>query len=51
MSSIRLENVSVEIPIYNGVDRSLKINLFRSTGAAKILRYGAAFRGRPEGKA
>jgi ABC-type polysaccharide/polyol phosphate transport system ATPase subunit len=38
MSSIRLDNVSVEIPIYSGVDRSLKLNLFRSTGAAGILR-------------
>jgi hypothetical protein len=34
MSSIRLDNVLVEIPIYSGVDRSLKFNLFRSTGAA-----------------
>jgi ABC-type polysaccharide/polyol phosphate transport system ATPase subunit len=38
MSSIRLNNVLVEIPIYSGVDRSLKFNLFRSTGAGKILR-------------
>jgi homopolymeric O-antigen transport system ATP-binding protein len=42
MSHISLDRVSVEIPIYSGVDRSLKFSLFRSAaGSAKILARSA----------
>ncbi len=37
MSSIQLDKVSVEIPIYSGVDRSLKLNLFRSANITGML--------------
>jgi ABC-type polysaccharide/polyol phosphate transport system ATPase subunit len=38
MSHISLDRVSVEIPIYSGLDRSLKLSLFRSAGGAGMLR-------------
>lgn len=38
MSHISLDRVSVEIPIYSGLDRSLKLNLFRSAGGATVFR-------------
>jgi len=41
MSHISLDRVSVEIPIYSGVDRSLKFSLFRSAGGAAMLRRTA----------
>src|SRR5262249_18466067 len=50
MSHISLDRVSVEIPIYSGVDRSLKFSLFRSAGGAAMLRRSAGRalrRGRP----
>ena len=37
MSHISLDRVSVEIPIYSGVDRSLKFSVFRSAGGAAML--------------
>jgi len=46
MSHISLERVSVEIPIYSGVDRSLKFSLFRSAGGATMLRSAGGAIGR-----
>src|SRR5689334_16711931 len=37
MSHIRLDRVSVEIPIYSGFDRSLKITLMRSAKPSEML--------------
>jgi ABC-2 type transport system ATP-binding protein/lipopolysaccharide transport system ATP-binding protein len=42
MSHISLDKVSVEIPIYSGVDRSLKISLFRSAAGATMLAARSA---------
>lgn len=38
MSRICLRNVSVEIPIYSGLDRSLKLSMFRSARVANMRR-------------
>lgn len=38
MSHISLDRVSVEIPIYSGMDRSLKLSLFRSAGATTLFQ-------------
>jgi len=37
MSHISLDRVSVEIPIYSGIDRSLKFSLFRSAAGATMF--------------
>jgi len=46
MSHILLDRVSVEIPIYSGLDRSLKLNLFRSAGGGAVLRSAGGIIGR-----
>jgi len=46
MSYISLDRVSVEIPIYSGLDRSLKLSLFRSAGDATKLRSAGGAIGR-----
>ncbi len=38
MSHISLRNVSVEIPIYSGLDRSLKLSVFRSARVSNMRR-------------
>jgi ABC-type polysaccharide/polyol phosphate transport system ATPase subunit len=46
MSYISLDRVSVEIPIYSGLDRSLKLSLFRSASDATKLRSAGGAIGR-----
>ncbi|MEA2989657.1 MAG: lipopolysaccharide transport system ATP-binding protein [Alphaproteobacteria bacterium] len=46
MSYIHLDRVSVEIPIYSGLDRSLKLSLFRSAAGTGLLRSAGGTIGR-----
>jgi len=46
MSYISLDRVSVEIPIYSGLDRSLKINLFQKAASSTIMRSAGGTIGR-----
>jgi homopolymeric O-antigen transport system ATP-binding protein len=46
MSHIFLDRVSVEIPIYSGLDRSLKLNLFQKAASTSIMRSAGGTIGR-----